>query len=89
VIQARARQRARGQALNAELRDSEAVRVAALGAAEWAFYRRLVESTALSARGCRRLLRVSRTLADLQGDGRVGEMHLSEALAFRMSGDQP
>ena len=70
--------------LNADLRDEDAFAAAALGQAEMSFYRRLVHASGLSARGARRLLRVSRTIADLEGAERVGEIHLSEAVAFRM-----
>lgn len=37
----------------------------------------------LSARGCLRVRRVARTIADLAGDDRVGEPHLAEALSLR------
>jgi magnesium chelatase family protein len=89
VVAARVRQCERSHALNADLRDSDVIRSAALGSAEWAFYRRLVESVGLSGRGTRRLLRVSRTIADLEGVASVGEIHLSEALAFRLPDGQP
>jgi magnesium chelatase family protein len=91
VIAARVRQRERAgggaRVLNGALPDRTVREVARLGAPELAFYRRLVESTGLSARGARRLLRVSRTVADLEGAERVSEIHLSEAVAFRMGED--
>jgi magnesium chelatase family protein len=37
----------------------------------------------LSARGYHRVLRVARTLADLDGAGKVGRLHLAEALSYR------
>ena len=37
----------------------------------------------LSARGYHRVLRVARTLADLDGAERVGRIHLAEALSYR------
>ena len=92
VIAARDRQRdaksrRKAPPLNADLPDRVAWDLARLGPPEIAFYRRLVESAGLSARGARRLLRVSRTIADLEGAERVSEIHLSEAVAFRMSED--
>lgn len=42
-----------------------------------------MKNFSLSARGCHRVLRVARTLADLAGDEQVQTMHLLEALAFR------
>ena len=43
----------------------------------------------LSARGYHRVLRVARTLADLDGAENVGRVHLAEALSYRaLSEDQ-
>jgi magnesium chelatase family protein len=41
------------------------------------------ESMRLSARGYHRVLRVARTLADLDGADRIGRLHLAEALSYR------
>jgi magnesium chelatase family protein len=40
----------------------------------------------LSARGHERVLRIARTIADLDGAGRISEEHLAEALALRSGG---
>jgi magnesium chelatase family protein len=37
----------------------------------------------LSARGYHRVLRVARTLADLEGAAGVGRRHIAEALSYR------
>ncbi|HYB55083.1 MAG TPA: ATP-binding protein, partial [Alphaproteobacteria bacterium] len=37
----------------------------------------------LSARGYHRVLRVARTLADLEGAERVRRLHIAEALSYR------
>jgi len=42
----------------------------------------------LSARGYHRVLRVARTLADLDGADRVGRVHLAEALSYRALADE-
>jgi magnesium chelatase family protein len=42
----------------------------------------------LSARGYHRVLRVARTLADLDGAGKVGRVHLAEALSYRAFADE-
>jgi magnesium chelatase family protein len=41
----------------------------------------------LSARGYHRVLRVARTLADLDGGDKVGRIHLAEALSYRALAD--
>ena len=41
------------------------------------------DAMGLSARGYHRVLRVARTLADLEGVEQVGRMHVAEALAYR------
>jgi magnesium chelatase family protein len=40
----------------------------------------------LSARGYHRVLKVARTLADMEGAPTVGRLHLAEALAYRQAG---
>jgi magnesium chelatase family protein len=42
----------------------------------------------LSARGYHRVLRVARTLADLDGAEHVGRIHLAEALSYRALTDE-
>jgi magnesium chelatase family protein len=41
----------------------------------------------LTARGYHRVLRVARTLADLDGAEKVGRVHLAEALSYRALAD--
>ncbi len=52
--------------------------------------RRLLQDAAeamqLSARGYHRILKVARTLADLEGADTVGRLHIAEALSYRMAG---
>ena len=45
------------------------------------------EAMHLSARGYHRVLRVARTLADLDGTMRIGRQHLAEALSYRALAD--
>jgi magnesium chelatase family protein len=40
----------------------------------------------LSARGYHRVLKVARTLADLDGAPAVGRLHIAEALSYRAAG---
>jgi magnesium chelatase family protein len=46
-----------------------------------------VEHSALSGRGFDRVLKVARTIADLDGAERVGVGHVAEALSYREAFD--
>ena len=48
-----------------------------------ALLRRASERMHLSARGYHRVLRVARTLADLEGHDQVRRVHVAEALSYR------
>jgi magnesium chelatase family protein len=62
----------------------------ALDAAPAAFslLKEAAERMRLSARGYHRVLKLARTLADLDGGGSVGRVHLAEALSYRASGER-
>jgi len=53
-----------------------------------ALLRDAADSMHLSARGYHRVLRVARTLADLDGADKVGRVHLAEALSYRALADE-
>ncbi|HEY1475644.1 MAG TPA: YifB family Mg chelatase-like AAA ATPase [Pseudolabrys sp.] len=53
-----------------------------------ALLRDAADSMHLSARGYHRVLRVARTLADLDGAEKVGRVHLAEALSYRALADE-
>jgi magnesium chelatase family protein len=42
----------------------------------------------LSARGFHRVLKVARTLADLDGEEKIRRIHLAEALSYRAHSDR-
>lgn len=46
------------------------------------------ERMKFSARGYHRVLKVARTLADLDGQETVGRIHLAEAISYRMAGER-
>jgi magnesium chelatase family protein len=50
--------------------------------------RQAAERMRLSARGYHRVLKLARTLADLDGGGPVRRLHLAEALSYRGGGDR-
>jgi magnesium chelatase family protein len=52
-----------------------------------ALLRDAADAMRLSARGYHRVLRVARTLADLDGAANVGRVHLAEALSYRALAD--
>jgi len=53
-----------------------------------ALLREAAEAMRLSARGYHRVLRVARTLADLDGTDKIGRIHLAEALSYRALADE-
>ena len=91
VAGARARQAARYAGLPAELRirtNAEADgalldEAATPEAGGRTLLIRAAEKLRLSARGYHRVLRVARTLADLEGTSTVGRRHVAEALSYR------
>ena len=47
------------------------------------YLEKAVARTGISARACNRILKLARTIADLQGDTEIGLGHLSEAIGYR------
>ncbi len=62
--------------------------VAAVDAGGTELLRQMTDRLRLSARGYHRVLKLGRTLADLDGSARVNRVHLAEALSYRPSGDR-
>jgi len=91
VAQARAVQAERfgpGSALrvNADLEGEMLERHAAPDAEGRALISQVAERMGLSARGYHRVLRVARTIADLDGEEAVRKRHIAEAVSFRLAG---
>jgi magnesium chelatase family protein len=88
VVAARARQAARhagdGIHTNAELTPPLMTRYCGTDAAAMRVLRAAMTRLSLSARGYDRVRKVARTIADLEGDERVGGDHIAEALQFRV-----
>ena len=70
-------------AMNAALPDAALERVAAPDAEGAALLARAAETLGFSARGYHRILRVARTLADLEGQTGVRRRHVAEAVSYR------
>jgi magnesium chelatase family protein len=91
VAAARARQAGRYVELSAERRtrtnaEADGALLEAIATPEpagRALLLRAAERLRLSARGYHRVLRVARTLADLEGSELVGRRHVAEALSYR------
>jgi magnesium chelatase family protein len=95
VARARERQAARYAAIGLpHLRSNAAVSGAVLedvarpDASGLTLLREAADAMRLSARGYHRVLRVARTLADLDGAEKVARVHLAEALSYRALADE-
>ncbi len=88
VVEARRRQHARfgesNSRLNRQLEGSELHQHCRLDARGTSVLETAIEKFCLSARGCDRVLRVSRTIADLAGDPTISSQHVAEALQYRL-----
>jgi magnesium chelatase family protein len=83
IAACRDRQLDRQQCLNADLAGSALLTHAQPDAAGRALLARASERFSLSARSTHRMLRVARTIADLDGQAEVGSAQLAEALGYR------
>lgn len=95
VAAARERQRERYEELgllasttNAQCPASLIERVAEPDAGGLALLRDASEKLGFSARAYHRVLKVARTLADLDGRDDIGRIHLAEAIAYRLPGER-
>ncbi|MFZ5617295.1 MAG: YifB family Mg chelatase-like AAA ATPase [Pseudomonadota bacterium] len=78
-----------GQFVNAALPDAALERVAAPDADGASLLTRAAEALGFSARGYHRILRVARTLADLEGVDAVRRRHIAEAVSYRRRDGSP
>jgi magnesium chelatase family protein len=93
VVAARAKQRIRfsspGERLNRQLEGGELSEHCRLDARTTNVLEAAIQKFCLSARGCDRVLRVSRTIADLAGCPSIATEHLAEALQYRFNESSP
>jgi magnesium chelatase family protein len=83
ILLARERQFARGAALNSALDTRDLIDRLDATADAVALVRHAAEKNAISARGFLRILKVARTIADLEGAAKVTDENVAEALSFR------
>ncbi|MCK9489072.1 MAG: YifB family Mg chelatase-like AAA ATPase [Xanthomonadales bacterium] len=83
VAAARDRQLARAGQANARLGQTALKRVAGLADSGRALLEQAIGRLNLSARACHRILKVARTIADLDGADSIGNAHLAEAISYR------
>ena len=83
VVGARDRQFARAGKPNAALNNREVQRDCALSAPDRTLLERSLDRLGLSARAYHRILRVARTIADLDGAESIATVHLTEAIQYR------
>ncbi len=93
VVKARERQQARfgvaSQRLNRQLEGGDLNEHCRLDARSTSVLEAAIQKFCLSARGCDRVLRVSRTIADLAGRTSLATEHVAEALQYRFSESSP
>lgn len=82
VVMAQKIQQERGQ-FNGEMGAKEVEAYCKLGEEEEEYLQQVYQKMGLSARGCHKILKVARTIADLEGKERIGKIHLSEAVGYR------
>jgi magnesium chelatase family protein len=83
VLDARATQQNRQGTCNAVLQGARLEQVCAIGANAHDLLRQAMDKLSLSARGYHRILRVARTIADLDGASAIDATHVAEAIQFR------
>ncbi len=94
VAQARAMQAERFRAMgsdctiNAAATNSQIEDAAMPEASGMQLLKDAAEAMRFSARAYHRILKVARTIADLDGAERVGRIHIAEAIAYRMSAER-
>lgn len=84
VLAARERQLARAGLCNAHLDPGRTLETCRLAPADQALLERAVEHLQLSARSMTRILRVARTIADLDASDPIATSHLAEAIGYRL-----
>ncbi|MCD8082477.1 MAG: YifB family Mg chelatase-like AAA ATPase [Clostridiales bacterium] len=68
---------------NSEMGNREVAQYCVLGTKEHGFLEQIYRELGLSARGCHKILKVARTIADMEGSEAIRNGHLAEAVGYR------
>ncbi len=68
---------------NSEMSSKQVKEYCFLGEREEELLQKAFKDCHLSARGYQKILKVARTVADMEGSGRIGRKHLYEAVGYR------
>ena len=89
VMAARKKQEERfrgtGLKFNSEMTPNDIKKYCSLGNREQAYLENVFGVMELSARAYHKILRIARTIADLEGSDRIEQIHLMEAVSYRMT----
>ncbi|MDO4330575.1 MAG: YifB family Mg chelatase-like AAA ATPase [Lachnospiraceae bacterium] len=83
VVRAHQIQRSRQGFFNGEMGVREIQQYCVLDASEEEYLRGVYQNMKLSARACHKILKVARTIADLDGKEQIEKVHLCEAIGYR------
>ncbi len=72
-----------GTFFNSAMGNRQVKQYCPLGAEEEDLLQRAFQGQRLSARGCQKILKVARTIADMEGARQIGKSHLGEAVGYR------
>ena len=71
---------------NAQMSNTQVRKICSLSPTLESFLESVAERMCLSPRACQRVLKVSRTLADMDGSALIQEQHLAESISYRELG---
>ena len=70
---------------NAQIPPGKLMEYCKIGEREQMFLKRIMSQMGISARGYSRILKISRTIADLDGEDFISLAHISKAVQFRLN----
>ena len=73
---------------NADMGPKEVKKYCALSLEEQRYMEQVFHMMKLSARAYHRILKVARTIADLDGEEKIGKRHLNEAVCYRLGEEE-